>query len=271
MYLYCYEKLPKVKMTGKTIVKNKWHHGGRTPSANILLVVHEGECSFSVGEKTYNMKAQDAVFVPKGVFYRPQTKTFCEYSFIHFDGELKDGSGMSEAEAAEYTSSLSLGGSVSLAPKWNSFLLCLNGFKELQTDLVENRRLKQSVLFINILILISECYNSHKAVKGYPRPLVSMLNYIRSNYQKELSLEDIALSAGISKQYAMALFRKYTGCTVNEYILTLRMQHAARLLSYGDMRISEISEYLGYSSPAYFSRVFKKYYGVSPLGYTLNV
>ena len=65
----------------------------------------------------------------------------------------------------------------------------------------------------------------------------------------------------------MRVFRKYMQMTIGDYILDLRMRHAAYLLRNTYMNVNQAADYLGFSSTSYFSRVFKKYYGVSPSAY----
>ena len=63
------------------------------------------------------------------------------------------------------------------------------------------------------------------------------------------------------------LFKKEVGETVIKYLIQVRMEQARKLLDHKGLKISEISEKTGYSTVSYFSNVFKKYYGVSPLEY----
>ena len=55
--------------------------------------------------------------------------------------------------------------------------------------------------------------------------------------------------------------------TIGDYILEMRMRHAAYLLRNTYMNVNQAADYLGFSSASYFSRVFKQYYGVSPSAY----
>ena len=103
---------------------------------------------------------------------------------------------------------------------------------------------------------------------GYPQSLSKILNYIRENYTSNIQLESIAAHTNFSKQYCMRLFKKHMNTTINDYILELRMNHAAYLLRDTYMNVNEAADYLGFSSVSYFSRVFKKYYGVSPSEYS---
>ncbi|MUT68781.1 response regulator [Paenibacillus sp. NEAU-GSW1] len=90
-------------------------------------------------------------------------------------------------------------------------------------------------------------------------------SYINDNYaQKGLTLQEVAQSNHVSPNYLSYLFKKETGINLWEYVIKLRMEESKRLLLQTDLRRYEISERVGYESPEHFSKIFKKYYGVSP-------
>ena len=64
--------------------------------------------------------------------------------------------------------------------------------------------------------------------------------------------------------YCSELFKKVTGLNFSDYLTKVRMEKAASLLSSGNCMVKEVAELTGYSDAFYFSRVFKKYYGVTP-------
>jgi len=89
--------------------------------------------------------------------------------------------------------------------------------------------------------------------------------YINANYaQKGLTLNEVALKNHVSPNYLSYLFKKNTGCNLWEYVIKLRMEESKRLIQTTDLRRYEISELVGYESPEHFSKIFKKYFGVSP-------
>ena len=91
------------------------------------------------------------------------------------------------------------------------------------------------------------------------------------------SLEDALKKLPLNYDYVRKLFKKETGATPHEYLVSERMRLAASLISsgvsnrYSDYTVSQIAEACGFSEPLYFSRVFKKYYGVAPSEYGKNL
>jgi len=89
--------------------------------------------------------------------------------------------------------------------------------------------------------------------------------YIDEHYAKKgLTLLEVAQQIHVSPNYLSYLFKKNMGCNLWEYVVKLRMEESRRLLLHTDLRRYEIAEKVGYESPEHFSKMFKKYYGVSP-------
>ncbi len=95
--------------------------------------------------------------------------------------------------------------------------------------------------------------------------------YIDSHFHKDMSLDDISRELNISPYYFSKLFKEETGENFVEYVTGRRMERAKHLLKSPDKSIKEICAEVGYSDPNYFSRIFKKYQGVSPTEYKENV
>ena len=94
--------------------------------------------------------------------------------------------------------------------------------------------------------------------------LQKMLMYIYEHYGKTVTLEEIANAAHISRSEAGRCFQTYLGCSPIEALIQYRLQIACRLLSEKTHTLQEISAACGFNSVNYFSRQFKKAYGVTP-------
>lgn len=133
-----------------------------------------------------------------------------------------------------------------------------------------SRRIDKSCTCGEMEQALTDCYNrlmdwlqeSRKVSK-----LVYMAKeYIRQNFtSSDLSLKKIAAAVFAAPAYVSSLFKKEMGLSVTEYITVCRMQRAAELLhSRPDSSLTTVSEQVGYTDPYYFSRCFKRYYGVTP-------
>ncbi len=93
------------------------------------------------------------------------------------------------------------------------------------------------------------------------------VNYIQQNFDKKISLKDVAENLNLSKQYLCSIFKKETGENVSYYINKLRIEKAKMLLHKKDRKIKEIYDEVGYANQQYFSKVFKKMTGMTILEY----
>lgn len=91
----------------------------------------------------------------------------------------------------------------------------------------------------------------------------SVLNYIREHYSERITLDEMAISIGISKYYLCREFKKITGVSVIEYINKLKCHKAKELLEEG-ATVSEASVKCGFESLPYFTETFKRHVGFIP-------
>jgi len=94
--------------------------------------------------------------------------------------------------------------------------------------------------------------------------------YLLQNLSVSVSLQDIANALGISVNTAMHVFKNNVGMGIMAYFTKLRIEKSMELISEGNLSFRTISERLGFESPEYFSRVFKKQVGMSPTEYAKN-
>ena len=89
-------------------------------------------------------------------------------------------------------------------------------------------------------------------------------SYIRKNYNRGITVSEIAGAIYLTPHYLGMVFRSVTGMTIHEYLLDVRMQKAVELMRSRSMSLAEISERLGFDTPQYFSSCFKRFYLLSP-------
>lgn len=88
--------------------------------------------------------------------------------------------------------------------------------------------------------------------------------YIAEHFDKDFSLEEMAREVSISPYYLSKLFKESEGIGYIEYTTKLRIDHAREQLASSDKSIKEICRESGYQDPNYFSRIFKKWTGMTP-------
>ena len=94
-----------------------------------------------------------------------------------------------------------------------------------------------------------------------------MMHFISSNYQRPITLDEIAASANISKSLCNLLFKQYVGESPINYVMHLRSRKVAEYLRSSSLNMTEITSLAGFSGVSYMSETFKKFFGSTPRDY----
>lgn len=97
--------------------------------------------------------------------------------------------------------------------------------------------------------------------------MAKSISYIESHYSENITVEQLAQIAGFSTRHYGRRFFEIKGKTPVQYLQSVRLEKACYYLSNTDFPMSWIANQCGFSDSNYFSRVFKKWYGVSPRGW----
>lgn len=99
------------------------------------------------------------------------------------------------------------------------------------------------------------------------REIFSCMQFIQNHTNFSIGIDDVAKHIGRSRTWLTKNFRQECGITVTEFITQSKVRDAKRLLRYSDKSLGEISNYLCFSSQAYFQTVFKRGAGITPKEY----
>lgn len=91
--------------------------------------------------------------------------------------------------------------------------------------------------------------------------------YIRKYYHQKICIPDIAEALGVSESHLSRIFKKETGESIQKYSMHMRIERAENLLKYSEASLTEISEYLCFSSQSHFGKVFKVHKNMTPKQY----
>ena len=106
--------------------------------------------------------------------------------------------------------------------------------------------------------------DSHAHQSPVPGTLDLMMTYIRHHISEQLTVARVAQSARCSETTAQRLFARHVGESMQSWIRQVRLREAASLLRTTGLRVSEVALLVGYADPLYFSRAFRRVYGVAP-------
>jgi AraC family transcriptional regulator len=111
--------------------------------------------------------------------------------------------------------------------------------------------------------------NSPEGLSKYQ--LRQVIDYINSNLDQELSLDELASIVQTSKYYLVRLFKRSIGVTLHRYVTTCRIEKAKQLLAQRELSIVEICHLVGVQSQSHFTYLFRRYVGVTPKIYRDNL
>lgn len=157
--------------------------------------------------------------------------------------------------------------------------LCLRMVAERYSDQVGQYFMQKTYLIQLLLLIIRQIVSQpeHPAetcrFESYHKTYVvnEIRNYLNAHYTEKISLDLIAKNMYLSSAYISKIFKEETGEPPINYLIKLRLEKAREQLeSPQDDSVKTISNSVGYDDVYYFSKLFKKYYGMSPLNYKSN-
>ena len=226
-----------------------------------ILYVSEGMAHFSLDGTRYDV-GKGGVFLyrpemPQDYYYVLHEKP--DIYWIHFTG-----SGVEQLLASL---GLIAGSPILLTVKEELAELFEKIITEIRMDRFSSTVMTEAY-FKQLLILIARNYNSHEREKrGYHSMLDEVINQIHHEYQKDINISVLADSHHISCCWFIREFKRYTGYSPKQYITNLRLQNAKELLNNHSLSINDVANLVGYDNQLYFSRIFRKYVGMSPSDY----
>ena len=220
-----------------------------------LIYVINGQLSICIDNKEYIAQKGSAIIFPPKYKYKYRGNPPTYYLFVHFTGSYAERF-LNECGYNSLPCIIDNDFSVEIHNKFN---LMVNTF--LYNGLLSNQ--KCSYLLQDILISIFES-SLERADESL---LKASLKYIHSSFTTKIDVPYLARLENLSNSRYITVFKKHTGKSPNEYIIELRLQFAKNLINSTNMSIKQIGEHVGYTDPYYFSRLFKKYIGISPAEY----
>ena len=122
-------------------------------------------------------------------------------------------------------------------------------------------------LFHALQVMFSPESSTQAITDQYSLEVEQSIAYIKENYMRKISLASVAEHVGLSSGYLCRIFKDETGGSINTYINNLRMNKAGELLSDKNSYIKEVAVAVGFEDQLYFSRLFKRYSGLTPSEY----
>ena len=131
----------------------------------------------------------------------------------------------------------------------------------------KNKEMAEKLLQ-QLLLLVSSDLVSINAIQKPKQThddyIKKICSYINKNYQNAITINDLAKLVSLNPNYLIRIFKSKTNTTPTLYLNEIRLFHAQRMLCESSIPITEISYRCGFTSPAYFTKQFKKKFGKTP-------
>jgi AraC-like DNA-binding protein len=234
---------------------------------NILIYCVEGSGWAQIENNKYNIAAGDFFIVPPKVAHSYAANEDHPWTiyWIHFKGNTSDLMALAITEKLK-----SFKGAVNYSHKR------IELFEEIYTNL-ERGYSHDNIFYANMCLwhfIASFTFDSKFnfiATEAGNDIAGKAIDFMQKHLNKPLTLSEIAKKINLSVSHFAAIFNKKTGFGPIEYFNHLKIQKACQYLQFTHDRINEISNQLGIEDSYYFSRLFKKIMGISPIEYRKRI
>lgn len=250
-------------------VKLHWHEETE------LIIIKKGEGRVSVDLTEYCVKAGDMVFVPSGKLHSIEQKEnkVMEYENIIFRSSLLRSADSDDHCYKSFIEPI-CGGALTTASLIDETLAChsqLTSLISYMDKLCDKKSFGYQLAvkgclcqIIYLLLTEGEKKTAAGASKKSLEKLKIILAYIEENYQRQISIEEIAGCCFYSKSYFMRFFKETVGMSFVEYLNNYRLDIAAKKLRETGDNILNIAIDCGFENLSYFNRRFKQRFEVTP-------
>ena len=236
-----------------------------------LFYVDSGSCRFIVDDSIYDLGAGDFILIPPmGLHYTSYPFGACRRSVILFGRDDVDDTTLQYLPPAERFFGETHIFHVPDAHR-EQIHACIS--RMTAEDRICDTRSPQ-LIKIRLQELFLLCGRCCSFLSDPPQnihtndvQILEAARYICENYMNAITTQDVASAVGFSPNYLSRRFRQAAGIGLHEYLVFVRLHHAALELVSTDDTITDIACRCGFSDSNYFKDAFKKKYGITPRSY----
>lgn len=230
--------------------------------------IHKGKGIFRLGNETYYLEEGQGFLICPNVisFYKADDKEPWSYSWCAFDGI--------NAEAYLKRANLTNHNPIFEYNKDDKVNKCF-GEMIVATNFENSSDLRlQSLLYLFLATIIDEAdldstFQKNKTNKNIY--INKAIDFIHINYSRKIRVSELAKYIGLDRKYISKLFKDVVGVTIQDYLISFRINKAKEMMKDKQLSIGDISRSVGYDNPLIFSKTFKKVSGVSPSKYRESI
>ena len=234
-----------------------------------LYYMLKGKTKYFIGNDIYEVNSGDFVFIPSGILHKTDSEDCLNHEriLVSFDDSLFDKKTMPVINEMKNHRIIHI-------PE-NKLVILEDLLYKIESEFSEEKKYHSVLFDIYIIELVTLLcrykYDYMPNLNDYDNIIHSIANYIKENYSTNISLEKLSHEFSMSKSHISRKFKSYTGIGINEYITYVRISEAQRMLRESRLSVTKISQQCGFNDSNYFSSVFKKFKGITPKSYQLNL
>ena len=251
-HFFCQDKSMFVTEFGHSKHDQRKKVGPWSRDMYILHLVVKGQAEFS----GFSVQEGQAFLISKERLHSIVTNADYEHYWIGFDGEMF--AGTFQALKLENDAH----GVFFVEDYCFAKTLFSSTYEMLKNESSENPESLVLSTLLSILPLLNSVKRSKTPSKINYAEKVSM--YIKNNYMYPLKMSDIAKEIFLTEKYMYRLFLERYHISPKQFLIKMRMEKAYELLQKSDLSVADVASAVGYDAIAVFSRIFAKYFGVSP-------
>lgn len=271
--------LPVIIQTIERIQDSTWSMEPNRHDNYEMVYMKKGYAVFEISGQKVQMGPNDIVIIKPMQYHKliVKSESGCEFIVLYFTFENRINGEHAQIPAEDFLNFVSNKGespyiSLKVSPK-NEIVVLLNRILKERKSSEPGSEFLNYLLIMELFVLLSralkmEWENSVKLKSSKLKELIDIsINYIHNNFERDISLGDIAKYVFLSPSYFTRAFKEQTGMSPISYLLKIRIERAKEMLVDTGLKISDIALSVGFSNQQRFNEMFKKYAGLTPLQY----
>ncbi|MBR2432559.1 MAG: helix-turn-helix transcriptional regulator [Clostridia bacterium] len=254
MYSINSEQVPRLYLYGTFLRKDGWGHSSVTKPHHLLVLAKEGNFTVRTESGMYEMKPDELLIIPKGVAYSLKSRETFEHIAINFDADIKK-----RGEAPEDSRRFLIPPFI-LTDETVRSDIC-DAINESSDDVIGE--CARGVSLLRALLGIARMSREGKRTSLSSR----ITEYMMENIGEPIDLDAVCRQFSYSKQYVIRVFKRETGKTPIAALNELKLKKSCAELIKEEHSIAEVAESCGFFDYNYFSRLFRRLYGMTPTEY----
>ena len=223
-----------------------------------IYFLEEGNCTYIIDNKVYNVKSGDIVIIPDGIIHHTKydniehTRILINCTCDYIPPSVQSG----------FSSGNYLYRNPSVTDEARKILRKIENEYKLKDDFSDEIiSCHTHALFYLLMRNAESCVDIDDGNKLIEQAVA----YIKENFAADISLSSLAKKFSVSPEHFSRMFKRETGLGFSKFLNSLRLQHAEQLLKADyEKNITRVAEICGFEDSNYFSKKFKEVYGVSP-------